>query len=76
MRKLRGWLEDGIQDVARNHWTKRSRGQYCRDLMFSVLLWPVMILRFVIEPIFLGPFILSMGIYYAVTLILKLTSGI
>ena len=73
MSKLFRWLDKGVQEAIENYWTHRSMKQYFRDFMFSLFIWPMLLLRFFTEPVFLATLAVVSGVYWGLTLILQLT---
>ena len=76
MKELSNWLDRGVREAVQNYWTGRSIRQYFRDYAFSLVILPIMIVRLVTEPILLATSTVFMGIYWALFLIFKLTSGV
>ena len=83
MKKFLDWLNDGVFDTINNCWAKRSVKQYLRELMFSLIVipmvlvrLPIMAVRFFTEPLWVGSLVTLTVIYWSIIALLELTSGV
>ena len=51
MNKFWKWMETGVNEALNGYWCKKSFTQWCRDVMFLLLILPVGLLRAVLEPL-------------------------
>ena len=63
MTKFMSWLDSGITDTIDSHWTGHSVKQYFKRLFFAQMIAPIILIRFLIEPLHVAGIVVGCGLF-------------